>query len=228
MMVSSVSVRYEQICCDYLLLSCVFHLFVYQFTNFFRFIYYHKMPSIFYFNCFSLKRYEFVFCTVNSNSINWCSCIRPVYYSIQCPSYKFWLCIIYYLFYNSLFLAPNRKLIKGLGGFISLFGINLKIWVLPSDTKVYCTHEYTLANLAFALHVDASNQDLQKYTLWAEKQRAAQLITLPTDIDTQKRINPFLRTDDQNIQAFLSTSGNLINQDRVSCFAALRTLKDKF
>ena len=103
-----------------------------------------------------------------------------------------------------------------------------KLASLPNETKVYCTHEYTLANLAFAQHVDASNQDLQKYALWAEKQRAEELITLPTDIETQKLINPFLRPDDQNIQAFLSTSGNLINQDRVSCFAALRALKDKF
>lgn len=103
-----------------------------------------------------------------------------------------------------------------------------KLASLPNDTKVYCTHEYTLANLAFAQHVDASNQDLHKYTQWAEKQRASGLITLPTDIETQKRINPFLRTDDKSIQAFFSTLGNLINQDRVSCFAALRALKDTF
>ncbi|GBL05442.1 hydroxyacylglutathione hydrolase [Glaciecola sp. KUL10] len=103
-----------------------------------------------------------------------------------------------------------------------------KLANLPEETKVFCTHEYTLANLAFAKHVDASNNDLHEYANWAERQREEGLITLPSDIKTQKLINPFLRANDPKIQSFLQASGNLSIQDSVSCFASLRALKDNF
>ena len=34
---------------------------------------------------------------------------------------------------------------------------------LPEETRVYCTHEYTLSNLTFALEVEPNNDDLKKY-----------------------------------------------------------------
>lgn len=37
-----------------------------------------------------------------------------------------------------------------------------KLSKLPDDTKVYCGHEYTLQNLAFAKHVEPTNEDILK------------------------------------------------------------------
>lgn len=103
-----------------------------------------------------------------------------------------------------------------------------KLAALPENTKVYCTHEYTLANLAFAKHVDPANNKLHEYNEWAEETRAAGKITLPTDIKTQKSINPFLRCSDKNIQENIAHKMNLSSTNTVEVFAALRSLKDNY
>ncbi|MFT5277226.1 MAG: hydroxyacylglutathione hydrolase [Glaciecola sp.] len=103
-----------------------------------------------------------------------------------------------------------------------------KLAQLPDKTKVYCTHEYTLANLAFAAHVDNNNVELQKYTDWAEKQRKQNQITLPSSIQTQKRINPFLRCNNSSIKQNIEEIMNLSTQSEVEVFAALRQCKDNF
>lgn len=103
-----------------------------------------------------------------------------------------------------------------------------KIAELNDDTHVYCTHEYTLANLKFAQYVDANNQTLTEYHDWATHRRQNKEITLPSDIKTQKLINPFLRTDDDDIRKFLTVHENLVAQDKVAVFAKLRALKDNY
>lgn len=66
---------------------------------------------------------------------------------------------------------------------------------LPGDTRVCCAHEYTLANLRFALAVDPDNAALSAHAAWCHAQRAAGLPTLPSRLGTERRINPFLRCD---------------------------------
>lgn len=68
-----------------------------------------------------------------------------------------------------------------------------KITTLPDDTQVYCAHEYTLANGAFALTVDPDNADLQAYMTDARKRRNMGLPTVPTTIAREKLANPFVR-----------------------------------
>lgn len=46
-----------------------------------------------------------------------------------------------------------------------------KLSLLPNDTNVYCGHEYTLQNLAFAKHVEPNNQEIVKKIEWAKKMR---------------------------------------------------------
>ena len=75
-----------------------------------------------------------------------------------------------------------------------------KLAHLPEQTKVYCTHEYTLANLAFAAHVDPENSVLQDYQNWANTQRESNQITLPSNIAEQIKINPFLRCANKKIK----------------------------
>lgn len=103
-----------------------------------------------------------------------------------------------------------------------------KLMQLPEQTVVYCTHEYTLANIKFAVEVEPKNQALQDYKEWAQHQRKKGLPTLPTTIKQQKAINPFLRAQQDeikhNAEQYVGTQ--LPNEEAV--FAAVRQWKDNF
>jgi hydroxyacylglutathione hydrolase len=103
-----------------------------------------------------------------------------------------------------------------------------KLARLPEQTKVYCTHEYTLANLAFAAHVDPENKVLHDYQNWANTQRESNKITLPSSIGEQKKINPFLRCANKQIKQNIQNIMNLSANSEVDVFAALRSCKDHF
>jgi len=64
---------------------------------------------------------------------------------------------------------------------------------LPGETRVCCTHEYTLANLRFARELEPDNAELAEYQAWCESRRAAERPTLPSSISLERQINPFLR-----------------------------------
>lgn len=53
-----------------------------------------------------------------------------------------------------------------------------KLSALPDDTLVYCGHEYSLQNLAFAKHVEPSNEDISKKIQWSREQRSKNLPTV--------------------------------------------------
>lgn len=53
-----------------------------------------------------------------------------------------------------------------------------KLSSLPDETQVYCGHEYTLQNLAFAKHVEPKNGDIAEKIQWSEKQRSKNLPTV--------------------------------------------------
>lgn len=99
---------------------------------------------------------------------------------------------------------------------------------LPDDTIVYCTHEYTQANVAFAKVADPDNTDLQAYSEWADAQRDNDTPTLPTDIKTQKAINPFLRSHLTTIKNSLTSHWGKEPVNDVDAFAQLRRWKDEF
>jgi hydroxyacylglutathione hydrolase len=101
----------------------------------------------------------------------------------------------------------------------------MKMAKLPSSTKVYCTHEYTRANLDFAVFIDPENNTLIEYR---NKLSGNNDISLPTTIDMQLKINPFLRTDLTNVTANIIAKLMVSEVTRVNVFAALRKLKDNF
>jgi hydroxyacylglutathione hydrolase len=98
---------------------------------------------------------------------------------------------------------------------------------LPGNTRVCCTHEYTLSNLRFARAVEPANQALLQYSQACEDQRARQLPTLPSSIALERAINPFLRSRQsaviQAVQTFQPSA-----RDETTVFAALREWKNKF
>ncbi|WP_261815750.1 hydroxyacylglutathione hydrolase [Vibrio gallicus] len=101
-----------------------------------------------------------------------------------------------------------------------------KLQKLPEQTKVFCAHEYTASNLAFALAVEPGNTELQKYRDTVNHLRAQQKPTLPTTIGTEKNINPFLRVTEPEIIDGIRNK----TEDLTPCgvFSALRKWKDHF
>jgi hydroxyacylglutathione hydrolase len=69
-----------------------------------------------------------------------------------------------------------------------------KLAQLNPATQVYCGHEYTRANCAFALQLEPDNAALQARTAQVEALRARQEITLPATLSNELAANPFLRT----------------------------------
>jgi hydroxyacylglutathione hydrolase len=76
----------------------------------------------------------------------------------------------------------------------------VKIRDLPGETRLYCGHEYTLANARFALTIEPENAALQARAKQVEAQRARGELTLPTTVALERETNPFLRPDSATIR----------------------------
>lgn len=74
-----------------------------------------------------------------------------------------------------------------------------KLAALPGDTLVYCAHEYTQANCRFALEVEPSNPVLLARAQQVDVARAAGKITLPSRLDEELEVNPFLRSRQSSV-----------------------------
>jgi len=103
-----------------------------------------------------------------------------------------------------------------------------KLSELPDTCEVYCTHEYTLANLAFANAVEPDNTALKTYTVWATQQRAQNRPTLPSTIGKELAVNPFLRANSNAILRHLPESLATPTETTSQVFAKLRLWKDQF
>jgi len=71
-----------------------------------------------------------------------------------------------------------------------------RIAALPAETALYCGHEYTLANAAFAAHAEPDNAAIAARLVEVEAQRARGEITLPTTVEQERQTNPFVRAPD--------------------------------
>ncbi len=99
---------------------------------------------------------------------------------------------------------------------------------LPDDTRVYCAHEYTLANLRFAMNVEPENPDLQAWQHEAEALRQRDQPTLPTTIGREKRVNPFLRARSAGVRRAAEARAARSLPTPVDVFAEIRRWKDGF
>jgi hydroxyacylglutathione hydrolase len=99
-----------------------------------------------------------------------------------------------------------------------------KLRDLPGDTRVYCGHEYTLANIKFAQTVEPHNAALKARATQAAKQIADGQWTIPTTIDEEKAANPFLRADVPTVAAAVGLAG----KPAAEVFAEIRARKNKF
>jgi hydroxyacylglutathione hydrolase len=98
---------------------------------------------------------------------------------------------------------------------------------LPDTTRVYCAHEYTAANLRFALACEPDNLALQQRVAATQQLRAANQITLPSTIALEKATNPFLRCTQPEIIRTLQQRG-LTDTSELGVFTALREWRNHF
>ena len=98
----------------------------------------------------------------------------------------------------------------------------------PANTLVYGTHEYSLANIDFALHIEPNNT----YTLHrqdvCQDLRQQGLPTLPTTLADERKSNPFVRWDQPDvIRAAEQFSGQKLNSP-AAVFGVVRKMKDQY
>jgi len=103
-----------------------------------------------------------------------------------------------------------------------------KLRRLPPETRVYCAHEYTLSNLAFATSVAPDDAAIQRRLADCQQLRAADRPTVPSSIQEECASNPFLRWDDPAIYQALTLHDKAATDDHDAVFAALRQWKDNF
>lgn len=127
---------------------------------------------------------------------------------------------------DTLFGAGCGRLLGGTAE--QLFHSLQKIAQLPTDTKVYCAHEYTQANLSFAATVEPDNSDIQQRIIDTELLRQQGKPSLPSTLALELATNPFLRCDQPTvIQAAELFSGKQL-LTAVEVFTELRLWKDRF
>lgn len=91
---------------------------------------------------------------------------------------------------DTIFVMGCGRLFEGSPA--QMFESLAKLAKLPPDTKVYCAHEYTLSNAAFALTVHPDNVDLQQAVQTAKNLRTQGQPTVPTTIAAELKTNPFM------------------------------------
>ncbi len=127
---------------------------------------------------------------------------------------------------DTLFSAGCGRLFEGTAA--QMHDSLTRLSALPGNTQVYCGHEYTVANLRFALTVEPENAAARVYRSEAEALRAAGEPTLPSTLERECQINPFLRASAPTVRAAAEKHAGETLPDSVAVFAAIRRWKDNF
>lgn len=101
-----------------------------------------------------------------------------------------------------------------------------KLATLPDNTAVYCAHEYTLANLDFALKLEPNNQALTNYFAHVTSLRQQYKNTLPSTIGLEKKVNPFLRCHLPEIKQNATQYNQQLNSTELGTFCTIREWKN--
>jgi len=106
---------------------------------------------------------------------------------------------------DTLFAAGCGRLFEGTPEMM-YEALCVKLAALPDSMRVYCGHEYTQSNLAFAAHVEPDNAAvaaMQKKVDALRSQAAADWhdagpgeMSVPTTLGDERQINPFMRSAD--------------------------------
>jgi len=99
-----------------------------------------------------------------------------------------------------------------------------KLMLLPQDTILYSSHEYTQSNAAFALTIDPDNADLIARAQMIDSLRAQGKPTVPSLLSEELATNPFLRASNSSIRTHLG----MPSASDEAVFAEIRSRKDNF
>ena len=94
---------------------------------------------------------------------------------------------------------------------------------LPTDTQIYCGHEYTQKNLNFCLKYDANKRLVEKKK-WVMSRIHQKQPTIPTTIKEELNTNIFLRCNNSRVKKLL----DMEDSTELEVFKRLRDLKDVF
>lgn len=125
---------------------------------------------------------------------------------------------------DTMFSGGCGRLFEGTAD--QMFASFCKINALPDDTLICCAHEYTSGNIKFALSLLPEDPDLNEYYRKVNELRAKNQKTLPTTLKSERRINVFLRTQDNDLIEVINKETTL--QQASARFAWLRSKKDNF
>lgn len=127
---------------------------------------------------------------------------------------------------DTLFAAGCGRLFEGTPA--QMWASLSKLAALSNATRVYCGHEYTMANLKFAAVVEPGNAGLPGRILREQAKRDAGAPTLPSTIGEERATNPFLRADVPGVAAAASAQAGRALRGAVEVFAQLREWKNGF
>merc|ERR1712087_82962 len=122
---------------------------------------------------------------------------------------------------DTLFIGGCGKFFEGTGKEMHAALIE-KLSSLPTETKVYCGHEYTVNNLKFAEHVEPDSEAVKSKMAWAKTQRSKEQPTVPSTIAEEMQYNPFMRVRESAVQSHAGM------KDPVEVMGFLRKEKDNF
>lgn len=103
-----------------------------------------------------------------------------------------------------------------------------RLAALPGDTQVYCTHEYTLSNIAFALSLEPDNAQLRERAQREQAKRRQNLPTLPSTIALELATNPFLRCSEPTIRQAAEAHAQHPLHDPEAVFSVVREMKNHY
>lgn len=127
---------------------------------------------------------------------------------------------------DTLFSAGCGRMFEGNPQ--QMHGSLSRLQSLPADTRIYCGHEYTAANLRFAAAVEPGNAATAEHRAAVDALRAQDAPTLPSNLGLESRINPFLRCGVDAVRAAAARHAGRSVEDPVEVFAVLRSWKDGF
>ena len=108
----------------------------------------------------------------------------------------------------------------------TMFRSLLRLASLPPETLVFCAHEYTQSNLAFAAFVEPDNAALLERIEAVRELREAGRCTVPSTIAVERSTNPFLRPGSRTLVERVASRGASVRTPS-EVFASLRSLKDR-
>ncbi len=127
---------------------------------------------------------------------------------------------------DTLFAGGCGRIVEGAAAM--MYRSLQKLAALPPTTRIYCGHEYTLANLGFARVVEPAN-----FALAEREKRVAQALesglpSVPSLLYEELQTNPFLRTHEPAVRQAAQAHSGALCETEEEVFAALRQWKSDF